>query len=172
MAFDPNALGVEKKPENAPEMIKIPEQPEAVPEFEPTETAPEQIEDTQEQEEQALREAQEIAPRSAAQPVAPKDPVLADVENILATGLGEIYMNLPDARKPAFKAKGEEIAVVTQEMISTGKVKAKRILDLIRDWLKLIPGINRFFLEQEAKIKTDQLVDYADSQLGKSEDQL
>jgi hypothetical protein len=34
----------------------------------------------------------------------------------------------------------------------------KKILALIRDWLKLIPGVNRFFLEQEAKIKTDKIL--------------
>jgi len=26
------------------------------------------------------------------------------------------------------------------------------------NWLKLIPGVNKFFLEQEAKIKTDEVL--------------
>ena len=36
--------------------------------------------------------------------------------------------------------------------------KAKKIFQLILEWLKLLPGINRFFLEQEAKIKTDRII--------------
>jgi len=26
------------------------------------------------------------------------------------------------------------------------------------DWLKILPGVNKFFLEQEAKIKTDKIL--------------
>ena len=46
-------------------------------------------------------------------------------------------------------------------MIETGKAVGRKILKLIRSWLKLIPGVNKFFLEQEAKIKTDKIVDLA-----------
>jgi hypothetical protein len=37
-------------------------------------------------------------------------------------------------------------------------VSTKKIFVLIRAWLKIIPGVNRFFLEQEAKIKTDKIL--------------
>jgi hypothetical protein len=30
-------------------------------------------------------------------------------------------------------------------------------LKLIREWLLIIPGVNKYFLEQEAKIKTDKI---------------
>jgi hypothetical protein len=38
------------------------------------------------------------------------------------------------------------------------KIKVNKIIDLIRRWLKLIPGINKFFLEQEVKIKADKII--------------
>ena len=46
------------------------------------------------------------------------------------------------------------------ELLSHAKVKVNKIIALIRDWLKLIPGINKFFLEQETKIKADNLLEY------------
>jgi hypothetical protein len=33
-------------------------------------------------------------------------------------------------------------------------------------WLKLLPGVNRFFLEQEAKIKTDRIIHLKKTQEG------
>ena len=34
-----------------------------------------------------------------------------------------------------------------------------KIIDVIKKWLSIIPGINKFFLEQEAKIKTDKIME-------------
>ena len=34
-------------------------------------------------------------------------------------------------------------------------------MSLIREWLKVIPGINKFFLEQTVKIKTDKIINRA-----------
>ena len=38
------------------------------------------------------------------------------------------------------------------------KLKVKKVVNLIKKWLTMIPGVNKFFLEQEAKIKTDEIV--------------
>jgi len=57
-----------------------------------------------------------------------------------------------------FKQKGEETAGKIRSMVETAKENARKIFDLIRDWLRVIPGVNRFFLEQEAKIKTDKIL--------------
>ena len=43
-------------------------------------------------------------------------------------------------------------------MVSAAKVHSKKILKAIVGWLKMIPGVNKFFLEQEAKIKTDKIL--------------
>lgn len=88
----------------------------------------------------------------------PKSETLIKIEKILEEDLSEIYFKMPPEKQKKFKEKGEETASKIEKMIQAGKVIAKKILKLIRDWLKLIPGVNRFFLDQEAKIKTDKIM--------------
>lgn len=106
-----------------------------------------------------------IVPVVMEAPVAPaKDEVMQRVEEILSAGLGDIYSALPEAKKPLFRAKGEEVAAAIRSMIAQGKVKVHDVLRAIRDWLRMIPGVNKFFLEQEAKIKTDSILAYGELQ--------
>lgn len=117
----------------------------------------------QKKEQELLQQAEQLAPSVSQPPPVPKDPVVVDIENILADSFGEIYLGLPEDKRPIFKQKGEEVATAIKQLIDSGKVKTKSILDLIRDWLKLVPGINKFFLEQEAKIKTDEVMNYVET---------
>lgn len=95
----------------------------------------------------------------AVSPTAPaKDPVAAQIEDLLAEDLTDAFLKMPPETQQEFKKKGEETAGKIREIITQAKVNARKIFDLIRDWLKLIPGVNRFFLEQEAKIKTDKIL--------------
>lgn len=87
-----------------------------------------------------------------------KSQFLLEIEDILADDLGEIYVNMEPRRRARFKMKGEEVARKIEEIAASGKTKIKQILNWIKDWLKMIPGVNRFFLEQEAKIKTDKIM--------------
>ncbi|MDD5726577.1 MAG: hypothetical protein PHC53_04220 [Patescibacteria group bacterium] len=87
-----------------------------------------------------------------------KDQATVEVENILEDGLKDIYGKLPDNLKPVFKQKGEETAQAISRMVKEASVKFGEIMKLILSWLKIIPGVNRFFLEQEAKIKADRIV--------------
>lgn len=87
-----------------------------------------------------------------------KDQITVEVENILEKGLKDVYGNLPDNLKPLFKAKGEETANAISQMIKRTTVKIGDIMKLIFNWLRMIPGVNRFFLEQQAKIKADQIL--------------
>ncbi len=88
----------------------------------------------------------------AAVPPAQKEPMLVKIEGILAEDLADVYENLPDELKPKFRAKGEETAGKIRQMMQDAKVKARKVLKLIKEWLKMIPGLNKFFLEQEATI--------------------
>lgn len=97
------------------------------------------------------------APAASATP-ATKDADLMRVERVLEDNLSDIFFKLPIDVRTKFKAKGEETATKINVLMESAKVKARTILSLIRDWLKIIPGVNRFFLEQEAKIKTDRLM--------------
>ncbi len=105
--------------------------------------------------------AEPVAPvrRPVAQPAAPaKDKTLQKIEDILGEDMTDAFLRLPPDRQKLFKEKGEETAGLIKQIIEGAKVNTKKIFDLIRKWLKLVPGINQFFLEQEAKIKTDKIL--------------
>ena len=87
-----------------------------------------------------------------------RDEVAVKIEKIMEEGLSEAYSRLSPVARQEFKLKGEETARSIRELLRATHVKVKKIFRLILDWLKLLPGINRFFLEQEAKIKTDRII--------------
>ena len=95
------------------------------------------------------------APQPA--PPLPKDDVTIEVEKILEDDLDSFYATLTPQAKVLFKQKGEMAASEIPTMVRSLKLNLKRALQLIRDWLLTIPGVNKFFLEQEAKIKIDEL---------------
>lgn len=109
-----------------------------------------------------------LAPRaSTLAPIAnsndPRAGVLKQIEGLLADGLKELYMSLPEARRAAFKATGEDVANKITDMIIYGKAKVKEVWKLIGEWLRVVPGVNKYFLEQEIKIKTDRIMMFAES---------
>ena len=91
-------------------------------------------------------------------PTLPKTPELQAVESLLAEDLDEMYAGLPREQQRAFKLKGEEVAGKITRVISGARAHARDILKWIREWLRMIPGVNKYFLEQESKIKTDKIV--------------
>lgn len=95
-------------------------------------------------------------------PPPPKSGELVKIEKILEEDLEDFYFSMPPEQQKIFKEKGEETASAIEKMIRAGKAVGRKILKLIRTWLKLIPGVNKFFLEQEAKIKTDEIVKIAE----------
>ena len=97
-----------------------------------------------------------VVPSAPAVP--PKDEVTRRVEKMMEEDLGDLFWKMPPAAREIFKAKGEETARKIRALLDSAKVRAKDILKLIKNWLRLIPGVNRFFLEQEAKIKTDRIM--------------
>ena len=46
-------------------------------------------------------------------------------------------------------------------------IKVKKIIGLIIDWLNIIPNVNKFFVKQNAKIKTDKILELTNLPLGK-----
>jgi hypothetical protein len=93
-----------------------------------------------------------------------KDPKLIEIESILADGLDQAYLGLSPAKRQEFRAQGEILAHSIQQMLDKGKVNVKKVRDLIIKWLRIIPGVNRYFLEQEAKIKLDRLLELPPSE--------
>ncbi len=80
------------------------------------------------------------------------------IESILANGLADLYVKMPADKQQEFKLAGEQTARKINSLLDQAKIKIKEIIDLIRKWLLIIPGVNKFFLEQEAKIKADEIM--------------
>ncbi len=80
------------------------------------------------------------------------------IENILASGLKEVYLNLAPEKRREFKRVGEETARKINQLLMQAKINIGKIIKLIKKWLMLIPGVNKYFLEQEAKIKADEII--------------
>ncbi|MDD5290803.1 MAG: hypothetical protein PHZ04_01680 [Patescibacteria group bacterium] len=126
------------------------------------ETAPELRETLAEKEETGTKEQLKTTPPAglvdigeAAQAVKERE---EKVGKILEAGMEEIYLNLPANKQAEFKAKGEETVREINGLLGKAKVKVEKIISLIKKWLSVIPGVNKFFLEQEAKIKADEIM--------------
>jgi hypothetical protein len=97
-------------------------------------------------------------PASPVPSAAAKPESLVQIEHILQDGLMGVYQQLDDKGKEKMKLGGEKAANKIDQLIKSTKITAKKVLDIIRNWLKSIPGVNKHFFEQEAKIKTDQIL--------------
>lgn len=84
--------------------------------------------------------------------------LLEDIEDVLAEGLEGYYASLTKLERKQFKQQGEKTARSIELLMSKARVKLVEIISLIRSWLALIPGMNRFFVEKESKIKADKIV--------------
>lgn len=145
------------------ENVGVPEQISAVqPE---TEISPEQA--AEQMIERAEQKPEEIQPaeRPAAPVVRRAVPTktaqqLRDeqIDAILSDGLTDIYLSLPPKKQAEFRAGGEEAVKKISILMSQAKIKVKSIVEIIKRWLAIIPGLNKFFLEQDAKIKADKII--------------
>lgn len=129
------------------------EQAKEIEQMAPTETAPtEEPRPTEQPTRQPTSTLHKsVAPRTA-------DDLTLSIEKIMEEDVGEAYTQLSPIAKQEFKLKGEQAARAIRTMMQSATLKVKKIFTLILHWLKMLPGINRFFLEQEAKIKTDRII--------------
>lgn len=84
------------------------------------------------------------------------------IDSILSDGLHEVFLQMDPAKQKEFKRVGEETTAKINILLDKAKVKVDKIIDLIRRWLRLIPRVNHFFLEQEVKIKADKIIKLKD----------
>ncbi|MGI6347893.1 MAG: hypothetical protein ACOXZ1_01725 [Patescibacteria group bacterium] len=80
------------------------------------------------------------------------------IDKILAEGLEDVFLGMTPKQQKKFKTEGEKTVKKINVLLRDAKVKIKKIVDLIRRWLRNIPKVNKHFLEQEAKIKADRIV--------------
>jgi hypothetical protein len=98
----------------------------------------------------------DVAPTVTNAPVSPS--VHQAIENILSEGLQLEYEQLDPATQEKFRTVGESTATQIESLLGATKIQIQKIIGLIMDWLKILPGVNTFFIQQEAKIKADKLL--------------
>ncbi len=81
------------------------------------------------------------------------------IESILEDGLEDIYKSMSAQEQEVFKQKGEETASKINKLLKEAKATFKKVFKLIASWLKVIPGVNKMYIEQESKIKADKILD-------------
>lgn len=86
-----------------------------------------------------------------------RDAMTRNIEQIMEEGLGEAYTELSTIEREQFKIKGEATAFKIRDLLRGATVKVKKIFRLLLEWLKIMPGVNRYYLEQEAKIKAEKI---------------
>jgi hypothetical protein len=124
------------------------------------------VESAEQQEVQELQDVPQVADAPATTPAAApaqdasleSDRLLTEINLVLEEDLTDMYLAMTPEKQKEFKEKGEVTVTKIRQIVSEAKVNAKKVFHLIRAWLKIIPGVNRFFLEQEAKIKTDKIL--------------
>lgn len=90
--------------------------------------------------------------------VAQTDTDILKIEKILNEEMDYIIEGMPEALRSNFCEKSKQTAIDINNLMTKATVNLKKIIKLIMHWLKTIPGINKFFLEQEAKIKADKIL--------------
>ncbi len=84
--------------------------------------------------------------------------LMRKIDGILSEGLTDVFLSMDANKQKIFKEEGERTVLKIKEIVSGTKFKVKKVIELIKNWLKIIPGVNRYFLEQEAKIKADKII--------------
>lgn len=85
-----------------------------------------------------------------------------EIDTILSAGLHEIFLKMSPKKQQEFKLAGEDTAKKINALLDKTKINISKIISLIKKWLKIIPGVNQFFLEKEAKIKADKIINIKD----------
>ncbi len=164
----PDASGVEKrlKPrgetpeEPGAEVVEVEEEMEGARETEGGEGTKEaqEVQGAQEAQEVPVAERLSVSAPATISAAAQKDRLTKEIESVLEEDVTDAFLKMSPKEQKEFKRVGEETTSKIRALVGKAKVNARKILDLIKRWLKLIPGVNKFFLEQEAKIKTDKIL--------------
>ncbi|MEI7620139.1 MAG: hypothetical protein WCJ57_01045 [Candidatus Falkowbacteria bacterium] len=145
------------------ETVGVPEQVSAVqPEVEisPEQAAERMIEQAAQKPEEVQVAERPVAPvvRRAVPTKTAQQLRDEQIDAILSDGLTDIYLSLPPKKQAEFRAGGEDAVKKISVLMSQAKIKVKSIVEIIKRWLAIIPGLNKFFLEQDAKIKADKII--------------
>ena len=153
-------LDFSKKTKEQPSIEQTPvvnvEAPEAV--AEQSERSAERTpEDTsRDQAELARRIQQQAVPRPISRP--PKTHLRRELEMVLAEDVFDFMKQASPTQQLEIRRRGREVLDQIETMIRQTKINVRKIIQLILSWLKLLPISNKYFLEQEAKIKAEEIL--------------
>jgi len=99
------------------------------------------------------------APQAVTPVASDKSETRIKIEKILEEDLTEVYQNLPDKAKARFISEGEQTANKLETLIAKAKLTVQLAVLLLRKWLRGLPGVGQFFIEQVVKIKADRLLE-------------
>ena len=83
---------------------------------------------------------------------------LKKVEDILSQGMENVFLSMDAHTQEVFRIEGEKTAKKINSLMQKAKIKVSELISLIGNWLKIIPRVNKYYLEQEAKIKADAIM--------------
>jgi hypothetical protein len=81
-----------------------------------------------------------------------------EIDRILSEGLDEVFLSMSPEQQKEFTERGEMTVKKINKLLESTKVKIAKVIKLIKNWLRTIPKVNSYFLEQEAKIKADKII--------------
>ena len=101
-----------------------------------------------------------FTPSDSVSPIIPADKSAMEraIDRVLEEDLGVIFWSMPEDDRQKFRESGEVAAAKIKTLLEQAAVKAIEIFNVIVAWLKTLPGVNSFFIEQEAKLKTDKIM--------------
>jgi len=102
--------------------------------------------------------ASAVIPAAVIPAISAKSEIRQKIENVLEEDLKDAYFKMEPELQAKFKHEGEQTAEKIEDLFSRGKATAHKIFKLVLAWLKLIPGMNKLFIKQEAKIKADRIM--------------
>ncbi len=88
----------------------------------------------------------------------PADQLIKSIEGAMADGLDDAYQAMEPVTQQKFKRVGEETAGAIEKLLEQSKIQIKKIVTLLLRWLRIIPRVNPYYIEQQAKIKADAIV--------------
>lgn len=81
------------------------------------------------------------------------------LRHILSEDMAELMADLPADQKKEVQIEGLKTVDKLQLLLRQAHLKVKQIWELVWSWLKRFSGVNRFFLEQEVKKKTEEVLE-------------
>lgn len=159
--MDSNTKRIERAPETPKLLPEAPSTPASEVNKGLSETEREQLRSevlSSISQQERMPSASATTPVAVTPAISTKGEMRRKIENVLEEDLKDAYFKMEPELQAKFKHEGEQTAEKIEDLFSRGKATAHKIFKLVLAWLTLIPGMNKLFIKQEAKIKADRIM--------------